>query len=92
MTHTKMTGTVKMKIFWLKYCPISISSLLRKELQHPPRERFVLSCVAIHTFILQFRILLSALFFFQVFRWLQLRKDMEYVKVYIIYVYNLTII
>ncbi len=59
MKHTKKTGTVKMKTFWLKYCPISTSSLLRKELQHPPKERFVLSCVAIHTFLLQFNILLS---------------------------------
>ncbi len=43
VTHTKMTGAVKMKTFWLNYCS---STLLRKELQHPPRERFVLSCVA----------------------------------------------
>ncbi len=54
VTHTKMTGTVKMKTFWLKYCPISTSSLLRKELQHPPKERFVLSGVAIHIHIIPY--------------------------------------
>ncbi len=71
-TNTRMTGIVKMKTFWLKYCLISTSSQLRKELQHPPRERFVLSCVTIHIFILQFSISLSALCLFSVFRWLQL--------------------
>ncbi len=54
---TKITGTVKMKTYWQKYCLISTSSPLRKELQHP----------------LKFSILLSALCLFSVFRWLQLR-------------------